>query len=391
MSYNYLIVGSGSMGEAIAYDLLQDKETFRVELVDKSSENLLGAFKRIKDKRLHTIVADANNYQEMHELMRHMDVAIGAASYEFNEILTRAAISTGSHFCDLGGNNTVVSRQFALNHQAKSVGVKIIPDCGIAPGAVSTIVQYGIAKMIELGKGMPESVHIRVGGLPQHPKGPLGYKKVFSVHGLLNEYIEPTEILHNGELTIVESLEGIEKIIFKDARFKNGMLELEAAYTSGGSSTLGKTYEGIITSLDYKTLRYKGHWELMKAFKDSGFFSEIEKTIGKTRTTPRAITENLIDGMISYESPDILLVRVTLQKGNYHAEYDLVDFQNEQTGHTAMQRTTGYSAAIVAQMMAKDLIVENGVLTIEQHIPPAEFVDEWKKRGILLKEKIIHS
>ena len=381
MAYNYLVLGAGMMGEAIVYDLLKDPETSSICAIDKSSLNLDRLARNMDDNRLLTRRADVGDSWSMKKMMNRADVAIGAASYDYNAQLAKIAIESKTHFCDLGGNNYIVEEEFAMNELAKAGGVKIIPDCGIAPGAVSTIVAFGI-----LENGIPDEVYIRVGGLPQHPQGILNYMKVFSVRGLINEYKEDTEILDHAKISTTKSMRGIESVIFKDERFNGGTKELEAAYTSGGSSTLAKTFQGQIQQLNYKTLRYKGHWEKIQLLEEMGLFSEKKILVNNTLIVPRDLTEKLIDDMISYKDNDMLLMRVTLVKDGKRTNYDLVDFQDEKTGHTAMQRTTGYSAAIVATMMAKNQIKENGVLTIEKHVPPELFVKEWAKRNIILKK-----
>src|SRR3712207_7360521 len=57
----------------------------------------------------------------------------------FRSELSRAAVETATNFCDLGGNNYVVDNQLELNEEAKSAGINIIPDCGLAPGMVSIL------------------------------------------------------------------------------------------------------------------------------------------------------------------------------------------------------------------------------------------------------------
>ncbi|MFA5796977.1 MAG: saccharopine dehydrogenase C-terminal domain-containing protein [Candidatus Woesearchaeota archaeon] len=384
MGYSYLVIGAGMMGEAIAYDLLQDSETTKVIIVDRLKHVAEHIQQKLRDSRIIANAADASNSEEMKQLMQNVDVAIGAASYDYNEILAKAAIETSTHFCDLGGNNRIVEKEFLFDEHAKKAGVKIIPDCGIAPGAVSTIVAYGIEEM-----GMPDAVHIRVGGLPAHPQGPLNYMKVFSVRGLINEYKEDTEVLEDGELCLKKSMQEIEPIVFHDSRFKDNILHLEAAYTSGGSSTLAKTFKKKIRTLDYKTIRYPGHWEKIHTLEELGFFDEQIMDVRGVNVRPRDMTEQIIEKNISYHDSDMLLIRVSLIKDKKEVQYDLVDFQDEKTGHTAMQRTTGYSAAIVAQMMAKNQITDNGVLYIEKSVPPKLFIDEWAKRGLVLKKNII--
>src|SRR5207245_3140252 len=133
-------------------------------------------------------------------------------------------VEARTNFCDLGGNNDVVAAELALHGQAEKQGVSIIPDCGLAPGMVAVLVAHGAARFEKL-----EQIHIRVGGLPQNPKPPLDYQLVFSVEGLINEYIEPARIVRNGLIATVESMTEMEEIEFPAPFGK-----LEAFQTSGG-------------------------------------------------------------------------------------------------------------------------------------------------------------
>ncbi len=375
MGEKYLVIGAGMMGEAIAYDLLQSRSTSKVSIVDNNNTNARRVENRLDDDRVMIFHADASETEYLTKLMGEHNATINATSYEFNEALSKAAIEAGTHFCDLGGNNSVVEKQFLLDEEARTAKVKIVPDCGIAPGAVSILAALGIKEI-----GTPDYLHIRVGGLPQHPKGIFGYMKVFSVHGLINEYKEDTEVLRNYKIERRKSMSGIERITFNDSKI--GKLEMEAAYTSGGSSTLTKTFKGRIGDLDYKTIRYPGHWKKMIFLEQLGFFDE-SKVINNT--SPRQILERMIEKEISYKDEDMMLARVTLGKGGKELEYSVVDLQDK--NHTAMQRTTGYSASIIAQMMIQGAIKEFGVLKSESSIPPMLFVHEWEKRGIRIFKK----
>src|SRR6185295_5579324 len=137
---------------------------------------------------------DCNDQDAVVALMRGHASAISCVNYWLNERLARAAIEAGTNFCDLGGNNDVVDAELALDAEAKARGVNIIPDCGLAPGMVAVLVAQG------LQRGDFDEVHIRVGGLPLDPKPPLDYQFVFSVEGLINEYIERARVVRDGKI-----------------------------------------------------------------------------------------------------------------------------------------------------------------------------------------------
>ena len=142
MIYNYTIVGAGKMGEAIAYHLLQSKDTKEVLLRDVNLGQAQQTAKKLADERVIPLGAPpgVRDLESSH-------VVFGAASYNLNLALTKKAMSARTNFVDLGGNNTVVEEQFKLDQKAKDEKVIVIPDCGIAPGAVSLITALGIEEL----------------------------------------------------------------------------------------------------------------------------------------------------------------------------------------------------------------------------------------------------
>jgi len=243
----YLVIGAGLQGEAIAEHLLRSGKVEKVGILDSLTKKSLDLKDKLNDFRVEALWGDVSDYKQMQTILEEFNVAIGAANYNLNYELSKTAVNMGVHFCDLGGNNTIVDKQFSLNKKAKSNGVKIIPDQGIAPGAVNILAADGwneIKKYINVSC-YPDYICQRVGGLDQNPRGFLKYGIVFSAIGLVNEYKEDTEIIQGGKKVLVDSLTGLEQIEFPEPF---GMME--AAYTSGGSSTLTRTLEKFVKEIN---------------------------------------------------------------------------------------------------------------------------------------------
>jgi lysine 6-dehydrogenase len=307
--------------------------------------------------------------------MRGHDAAISCVNYWHNVALSKAAIETSCNFCDLGGNNVIVAEQLALDERARRAGINIVPDCGLAPGMVSILAMHGAEKFDRI-----EEIHIRVGGLPQTPKPPLGYQLVFSVEGLINEYVEKARVIRSGEITEVESMTELENLAFDD------FPALEAFQTSGGTSTLPDTFLGEIKELDYKTIRYAGHCEKFKAMIDLGLCSSEEISVGRTKITPRRIFGELLTKNLPADEPDYVLVRlefVGLANGQAkRLRYDIVDRFDEKTGLSAMMRTTAFPASIIAQMAVVGDVRMRGATPQEKAIDAERFVAELTRRNI---------
>ncbi len=375
-----LVLGAGRMGHGAVYDLIHNSPLVKsVTIADFDLSKAEKIASEIGTNRIAARQIDAANYVEIVELMRGHDSAISCVNYWHNESLSKAAIETRTNFCDLGGNNYVVDAQLALDEAAQLAGINIIPDCGLAPGMVSLLAMHGANRF-----DATSEIHIRVGGLPQQPQTLLEYQLVFSVEGLINEYIEPARVIRGGRIAEIESMTELETLLF------DGFPALEAFQTSGGTSTLPDTFLGKITELDYKTIRYAGHCEKFKTMIDLGLCSSEEITVDYAKVTPRKVFGELLTKHLPADQPDYVLVRVEIV-GTKDGEtktlrYDIVDKYDAATNLSAMMRTTAFPASIIAQMMANGEVSERGATPQEKAIDAEKFVSELAKRNIVIKE-----
>ena len=375
-----LVLGAGRMGHGAVFDLIHNSpDVERVTVADFDLQKAEAVADAVGTLRVDPRQVDASNISDVAALMRGHDSVISCVNYWYNVALSKAAIAGRANFCDLGGNNYIVDEQLTLDAEAKAAGVSIIPDCGLAPGMVSVLAMHGAAKFDEV-----QEIHIRVGGLPQVPQPPLNYQLVFSVEGLINEYVEPARMIRNGKIAIVQSMTEIESLSF------DGFPPLEAFQTSGGTSTLPDTFVGKIRELDYKTIRYAGHCEKFKMMIDLGLCSSDEMVVDFQKVKPRKVFGDLLQKHLPADGPDYVLVRldfVGLKDGySKKLRYDIVDKLDEATGMSAMMRTTAFPASIIAQMMARGDVLERGATPQEKAIDPDKFVAELARRNIKIEE-----
>ena len=384
-----LVLGAGRMGHGAVFDLIHNSpDVDSVTVADIDLEKAEAVASAVGTSRVVARQLDTSVYADVVELMRGHDSVISCVNYWYNVALSKAAIETGANFCDLGGNNYVVDEQLALDAEAKAAGINIIPDCGLAPGMVSILAMHG-AKNFET----VEEIHIRVGGLPQDPQPPLNYQLVFSVEGLINEYLEVARVIRDGKITTVESMTEIESLSF------DGFPPLEAFQTSGGTSTLPDTFLNKIRELDYKTIRYAGHCEKFKTMIDLGLCSSDEIVADFQKIKPRKVFGELLQKHLPADGPDYVLVRLDfvgkgctslrVSKGvtdaaatTQHLRYDIVDKLDDATGMSAMMRTTAFPASIIAQMMVRGDVLSRGATPQEKAIDPDKFVAELERRNI---------
>ena len=374
-----LVLGAGRMGYGAVYDLAHNSPAVEsITVADFDPAKAGAVAKEVGSAKITARWADASNYDEMAALFRGHDSVISCVNYWYNVELSKAAIETGANFCDLGGNNYVVDGQLALDEQARAAGINIIPDCGLAPGMVSILAMHGASRFDEM-----DEIHIRVGGLPQDPRPPLDYQLVFSVEGLINEYIEIARVIRDGVIKTVDSMTELESLSF------DGFPPLEAFQTSGGTSTLPDTFLGRIRELDYKTIRYAGHCDKFKAMIDLGLCSSDPVQVDGSDIKPRRVFGELLQKHLPADGPDYVLVRLDFV-GRSNGEvkslrYDIVDKSDESAGLSAMMRTTAFPASIIAQMMASGDVLVRGATPQEKAIDPEKFVAELDRRGIKIR------
>ncbi|MCP4572234.1 MAG: hypothetical protein GY838_07755 [bacterium] len=376
----YLLLGAGLQGTAIAHDLLHHApDTSALHVMDRDADALERMQARFNDPRLAVTAGDVTDAAMVGPLMDTAQVAISAVNYWFNADLAALAVQGRCHFLDLGGNNDVVAREFELDAAARSAGVSIVPDCGLAPG-LAGILGYWLTE----GLDEIDCVRLRVGGLPAEPLPPMNYKVVFSVQGLINEYIEPAVVIRGGKLQTVPSLSELETLTFP-APFG----ELEAFQTSGGTSTLPQTLLGRVPDLDYKTIRYRGHCAQVRLLHELGLTDSRPVDVGGVTVAPRQVLAHCLDRALDLPGEDLILVWCWSEgRRNDQAvrrNVRIIDRHDAAHGISAMMRMTGYPAAIIARLLASGEIDAPGAQRQELIVPGAVMLAALQERDVAVE------
>lgn len=383
--YKYVVLGAGRQGVAIAYDLLVNGDASRVALLDADESAAADGVKRLAALcpaapcELAAVGCDVGDAQRVRNALRGANVAISAVPYRFNVALTDAAIAAGCSLCDLGGNTGVVREQLARHEEALRAGVSIVPDCGLAPGLGNHLAAHGIAMMDE-----PQDVHVRCGGLPQERVGPLQYKLLFNFQGLINEYSGFGEFLRDGKKSLIPALTEREEI-----EFPAPLGCCEAAVTSGGTSTCPDTFAGRLRSYDYKTVRYPGHFAIVRAMFELGCFEERVALADGSTLAPKETLRRLMEERLAFPTVRDLVVLRVVVRGRHGGQpalrqYDVFDRHDGRTGFTAMERTTGFPTALVALMQARGE-VRPGARPLELAVPAGPFFDQLAAHDVHVK------
>ena len=187
----------------------------------------------------------------LRDALSSVDGVLSCLPYHLNTGVARAAHAAGIHYFDLTEDVPTTKAIIELSKSAKGL---MAPQCGLAPGFVGIVGADLIAQFEEC-----RSCKMRVGALPQHPTGLMGYSFNWSPEGVVNEYLNDCEVIEEGQVKWVSAMEWVEKLFI-------GGTELEAFTTSGGLGTMCDTYRDRVPNMDYKTMRYPGHVKLMNFF-----------------------------------------------------------------------------------------------------------------------------
>ena len=254
--YSYLVLGAGTQGVAAAYDAVLFGDAEHITLADADRRLVSAGISRIKklcakqlSQRPIQIAAatlNAKEHSALCKLMDGHDAMLSAIPYYLNPAVAEAAVACKVNYCDLGGYFESTRRIMRLGAKAKKAGITLVSDCGVAPGMCNSLALAGIEKL-----DRTDHVRIYCGGLPQKPRPPLYYKRVFSLAGMLGNYFGKAYELHNGKIRLVQSFSEFEVLSMGKPLGK-----LEAIVTGGATSTCPLiAVRGVRSSCDVTAIK----------------------------------------------------------------------------------------------------------------------------------------
>lgn len=339
-----IVLGAGLMGAVIARDLKDDYQVTVSDIDPYNLEQLKGI------KEITQIKSDLSNNSEIQDAIKDFDLVINALPGHMGYQTLRQVISDGKNVVDISFSP---EDPFQLDGLAKKKGVTAVVDCGIAPGLCNMVLGYENEKMVQV-----DSYECLVGGLPVQRDWPFEYKAVFSPIDVIEEYTRPTHVRENGTDVIYPALTEKEYIPFKEV----GTLE---AFNTDGLRTLLKTMR--IPNMKEKTLRYPGHAQLMKVFRESGFFDKNPIKMGDRDIIPMEFTAKVLfpQWKRDKDEADFTVMRIIIIGIHEHrfqkVIYNLYDQYDKKSKVSSMSRTTGYSCTAVARLVLNGDFAQKGI------------------------------
>ncbi|MBL0243026.1 MAG: saccharopine dehydrogenase NADP-binding domain-containing protein [Rhodoferax sp.] len=336
-----VLMGAGHIGQTIA-TLLSNCGDYQVKVVDRSAD----ALAKLAHLPLKTAQVDTTDATALRAELKGFDAVINALPYHLAIMAATQALEAGCHYFDLTEDVTATR---AIMQMAEGAKTAFMPQCGLAPGFIGIVAHHLSKKFTQL-----HEVKMRVGALPAFPTNSLKYNLTWSVDGLINEYCHPCEAIRDGQIIEVLPLEGLE-------HFSLDGTEYEAFNTSGGLGTLCETLKGRVQTLDYKTVRYPGHCDIMKMLlQELGMQFDQENL------------KNILRNSIPLTMQDVVLVFVTVsgeRDGQLVQEVfarKIFADRNEQAPLSAIQITTAAGICAAVDLFREGKLPQSGFIRQEQ-------------------------
>lgn len=344
------VIGAGKIGSTVV-DLLTSIGSYEVVVIDQSAEGL-AALK--PSPHVTTTAMAIADVAALAERIRGCFAVVNCAPFQLTVTVAQAAAAAKAHYLDLTED---VASSRLTRELAQTSGTAFIPQCGLAPGFI-TIAAWELAKHFD----ELHDVRLRVGALPRYPSNALNYNLTWSTDGVINEYCEPCEAIVNGKLRETPALEEREEFALDGVTY-------EAFNTSGGLGTLCQTLDGKVRNLNYKTIRYPGHADIMKAL-----LNDLD--LRNRRDILKDILENAVPATLQ----DVVIIFVTVS-GVKHGRLMQETYVNKVYAQpiggemkSAIQITTAGAICAVLDMLADGRLPQQGFIR-QEDIPLADFLN----------------
>ncbi|MCP4245703.1 MAG: NAD(P)H-binding protein [bacterium] len=341
MATKVLLLGVGKIGSAIS-DLLTGTGDYTMTVGDRDPDVLV----RIHAPNVTSLTIDTTDTAALEAAMADHDVVVSALPYYLNANVARAAKAARTHYFDLTED---VETTRDVRATAGDADVAFVPHCGLAPGFIQ-IAAYQLTKKFDDLR----SVHMRVGALPQFPTNELKYNLTWSTDGLINEYCNPCEVIHDNVLQTVMPLDGLETFSLDGVTY-------ECFNTSGGLGTLCETLDGQVESLNYKTVRYPGHRELAR-------FLTRDLRLGERRQ----LFKEVLEAAVPITEQDVVLIFATVtgrREGLLTQESFARKVYSQKVGdraYSAIQITTAAGLCTMVDLLREGHLPQAGFVRQEQ-------------------------
>ncbi|KIF80980.1 saccharopine dehydrogenase family protein [Noviherbaspirillum autotrophicum] len=346
MKTRLILLGAGKIGDAIL-NLLSHCGDYQLTVADRDARRLQHV-REMNFPGVVTVEADIADAKMVRGLVDGHDAVLSACPYFLTPVIATAARQAGAHYFDLTED---VESTRVVWRLAEDAPTAFVPQCGLAPGFISIVASDVAGRFDRL-----RDVHMRVGALPTYPSNALKYNLTWSTDGLINEYCNPCEAIVDGQRREVSPLEEVE-------HFSLDGIDYEAFNTSGGLGSLCESLAGRVQNLNYKTVRYPGHRDIVKM---------LVRDLQLGMPERRHILKDVLEAAIPITRQDVVLVFVSvsgMREGRLEQEtYARKIYSQNVNGQllSAIQVTTAAGICAMVDMLMQGKLPKRGLIRQEQ-------------------------
>ncbi|MBW2967280.1 saccharopine dehydrogenase NADP-binding domain-containing protein [Candidatus Woesearchaeota archaeon] len=375
-----LLLGCGAQGKACLYDLLHNKEVKRITVVENSIEQVAGFLEKYDDPRIIHLGVDANRRPDMLKLMREADIVIDLLPTMFRQHIAELAIEAKTHLV----NTSFLSHIETLSNAAAKAGIIIMPESGLDPGIDLVLAGSAVRRMDEVHRFASAC-----GGIPTREacNNPIKYKISWIFEGVLSAYKRPADIIRKSQILDIPG----ERIFEYSEEVDYDGLGRFDRYPNGKASTYAKLLgiSDTVQDMGRYTLRWPGHSDFWQKIVGLGLLDD-EPVNG---ISPRLFMAKVLEPKLQYKDTeqDMIILRNEISGVRDGKKVTIiqqvVDKRDLKTGFMAMNRTVGFTASIIAQMILDGRIKGKGIMNPAMDVPCSEFKRELRERGIDVDER----
>ncbi len=384
-----LIVGAGLMGPAAAFNALNDPAVGRVTLVDLDQGKLDRAYEEMSrreihggeesplSERFHIRRHDLSDHSGTVNLFRDADVVLTALPWRAVVPSVRAALEAGVPLVDLAIPDD--DEMAELRQETEEKGGFILLGCGLEPGLTEIEARRLAGRLDEV-----HGFDIMVGGIPETPSGPLGYRIVFGGDQLPLRSI-PALVFIDGERKIMDRYSGESRTEFA------GVGRVEAWHEGIIPWLLDQPEMTGLRHGQQRTIRWPGYAGKARALNELGLLGTEPIRVGDVSVVPKDLVDTLLRPHVTMreEDRDITLFRVEvsgLKDGEeITLKTEMIDRYDEETGFTSMARTTAFTGAILARMISSGELSAVGLRTPDELVTGGAYermIEELAKENV---------
>jgi saccharopine dehydrogenase-like NADP-dependent oxidoreductase len=256
--HQVVIAGAGGMGSAVGL-LLRELGDFEVDLFvgDADAERARSAAAWIREGsqkpgEVHSfhLPAEGTN-AAFDDALSHGEILLDCLPGKEAPRMARLARQHDLHYANLTEH---VEETEEIQQIAEGATRGFLLQTGLAPGYVN-VLGHGLFQQFcrENDTDAADTLQMRVGALTTTARPPHFYGFTWSPSGVATEYVKPATVLRDGRKTTRPSLSERRTVIIDGITYEEDL-------TSGGAADLPAALAGKVRNLDYKTLRYPGHY-----------------------------------------------------------------------------------------------------------------------------------